>query len=125
MNQDSNANPIEFLIDFAWANGADRFVVNNAKDELRSLKENVDNENRWISCEKDLSRIKAEYEKLLSVFDYPVAYGKINDRNDLYDLRLGNNPHNDQNKVIPLYSNREEFLKGDWKGYNHYGKFTK
>ena len=38
MNEHSD--PIEFLIEFAWANGADRFVVNNAKDELQKLKEN-------------------------------------------------------------------------------------
>ena len=123
MNEHSD--PIEFLIEFAWANGADRFVVNNAKDELLRLKENINNENRWISCEKDLAKVNKAYEELLDIFKYPVAYAKTNDRNDLYDLRLGNNPHDDQNKVVPLYSNRQEFLTGDWKGYNHYGKFTK
>jgi hypothetical protein len=123
MNEHSN--PIEFLIEFAWANGADRFIVNNAKDELRKLKDNKDNENRWISCEKDLAKLREEHNKLLSVFNYPVAYGLINDRHDLYDLRIMDNPHNADEKVVPLYSNREEFLTGDWKGYNHYGKFTK
>ena len=120
MNQ--NADPIEFLIEFAWASGADRFVVNNAKDELNKLRQ--DNQ-RWLSCESEVSKLKTDYEKLLKVFDHPVAYGLINDRNDLYSLRIMNNPHNDQNKVVPLYSNREEFLSDDWKGYNHYGKFTK
>lgn len=103
MNEHSN--PIEFLIDFAWANGADRFIVNNAKDELKKLKE--------------------DNAKLLDIFKYPVAYGKVNERLDLYDLRLMNNPHDDQDKVVPLYSNRSEFLKGDWKGYNDYGRTTK
>lgn len=116
MNEHSD--PIEFLIDFAWANGADRFVVNNAKDELKNLREKAADSDRWLNCEKDL-------HKMREIFNYPVAYGLINDRNDLYDLRLGNNPHNDQTKVVPLYSNRQEFLTGDWKGYNHYGKFTK
>lgn len=110
MNEHSN--PIEFLIDFAWANGADRFVVNNAKDQLRKL-------------EADLKDAQKTYADLMKVFDYPVAYGKINDRHDLYDLRISNNPKSDQTKVIPLYSNRAEFLTGEWKGYNHYGKFTK
>lgn len=123
MNEHSN--PIEFLIDFAWANGADRFTVNNAKDQLKKLQEDSSDSNRWFSCEKELTQLRQEYNKLLEVFNYPVAYGLINDCNDLYDLRLGNNPHNDQNKVVPLYSNRQEFLTGDWKGYNHYGKFTK
>ena len=123
MNEHSN--PIEFLIDFAWANGADRFVVNNAKDQLKKLQEDSSDSNRWYSCEKELTKLRQEYNKLLESFNYPVAYGKINDRQDLYDLRLANNPHNDQDKIVPLYSNKQEFLTGDWKGYNHYGKFTK
>jgi hypothetical protein len=120
-----HSSPIEFLIEFAWANGADRFVVNNAKDELNKLKVNADNKSRWMSCEKDLFKLREEYNKLLSVFKYPVAYGLINERHDLYDLRIMNNPHNADEKVVPLYSNRDEFLTGDWKGYNTYGKFTK
>jgi hypothetical protein len=123
MNEHSD--PIEFLIEFAWANGADRFVVNNAKDELKKLKDDSSDSKRWFSCEQELSRLRQEHNKLLSIFEHPVAYGKTNDRNDIYDLRLGNNPHEDQTKVVPLYSNRQEFLTGDWKGYNHYGKFTK
>ncbi len=123
MNEHSN--PIEFLIEFAWANGADRFIVNNAKDELRHLKENTNNENRWLSCEKDLAKLREEHQKLLSIFDRPVAYGLINQRHDLYDLRLLDNPYNNDKNVVPLYSNREEFLTGDWKGYNHYGQTTK
>ena len=123
MNEHSD--PIEFLIDFAWANGADRFVVNNAKDQLKKLQEDSSDSNRWFSCEKELTKLRQEYNKLLEVFNHPVAYGLINDRNDLYDLRLMNNPHNNQDNVVPLYSNRQEFLTGDWKGYNHYGKFTK
>lgn len=116
MNQ--NSNPIEFLIDFAWANGADRFIVNNAKDELSKLKEKAQDSDRWLNCEKDL-------HKMRQIFNHPVAYGKLNDRLDLYDLRLMNNPHEDQSKVVPLYSNREEFLTGEWKGYATYGKNSK
>ena len=123
MNEHSS--PIDFLIEFAWASGADRFVVNNAKDELQKLREDSGDSKRWFNCEQELSKLRQEYNKLLSIFDNPVAYGLINERHDIYDLRLGNNPHNDQNKVVPLYSNRQEFLTGDWKGYNHYGKFTK
>lgn len=113
-----NANPIDFLIDFAWANGADRFIVNNAKDELKNLKEKAGDSERWLNCEKDL-------HKMRKIFDHPVAYGKLNDRLDLYDLRLINNTYEDQTKVVPLYSNREEFLTGEWKGYATYGKNSK
>ena len=79
MNEHSN--PIEFLIDFAWANGADRFVVNNAKDQLKKLQEDSSDSNRWFSCEKELTQLRQEYNKLLEVFNYPVAYGLINDCN--------------------------------------------
>jgi hypothetical protein len=77
MNEiNKHSNPIEAIIDFAWAAGADRFWVNNAKDELKKLK---------------------------SVVDTPVAYAKTNNLGDLYDLRLQNNPYDDQNSVVPLY----------------------
>lgn len=82
MNQDSN--PIEFLIDFAWANGAALFVVNNAKDELK--------------------RLKAELEFLKESLDKPVVYAKVTDDGILYDLNRQNNPYSDQTKVIPLYT---------------------
>lgn len=32
-----------------------------------------------------------------------AAYARINDRGDLFDLRLQNNPYVDQNTVVPLY----------------------
>jgi hypothetical protein len=112
-------DPISFLIEFAWANGADRTVVNEANDQLKKLKEDSEDSKRWYSCEKELTKLRQEYNKLLEAFNYPVAYGLVNDRNDLYDLRLANNPHNDKDKVVPLYSNKQEFLTGDWKGYNH------
>ena len=37
MNQ--NSDPLESIIDFAWSAGADLFFVQNAKDELKKLKE--------------------------------------------------------------------------------------
>lgn len=109
MNQ--NANPIEFLIDFAWANGADRFIVNNAKDELKKLKEKskemaleafranqfaVEQTTQYLEQAEKLDSLK-------SCLDHPVAYAKINDLGDLYDLRFQNNPYDNQNKVVPLY----------------------
>jgi hypothetical protein len=120
-----NSNPIEFLIEFAWANGADREVVNSAKKKLKEFKEKNNDTDRWLDCEKDLAKLKEEHNKVLSIFDNPVAYGLINEKNDLYGLRIMHNPHNSHEKVVPLYSTREEFLNVDWKGYNTYGKSTK
>mgnify|MGYP003337328319 CR=1 FL=1 len=82
MNKD--ANPLDTIIDFAWSAGADRFWVNNAKDELKKLRANK------------------------QPIEQPVAYAKINDQNDLYDLRLTNNPYENQNKVVPLYRANNE-----------------
>lgn len=108
---DKNADPIESIIEFAWACGADRFWVNNAKDELKKLKEKskemsleafkanqfaVEQTNQYL---EQVERFSALKESL----DQPVAYAKINNHGDLYDLRLTNNPYDNQEKVIPLY----------------------
>lgn len=36
-----NSHPLEFVIEFALANGCNRFIINNAKDELKMLKKEV------------------------------------------------------------------------------------
>ena len=78
LNQlNKEANPLETIIDFAWAAGADMFWVNNAKDELKKL--------QAIS------------------FASPVAWARINEHGDLFDLRTQNNPYVDQDTVVPLY----------------------
>jgi hypothetical protein len=38
----SHSHPIETIIDFAWAAGADKFWVNNAKDELKKLRKKLE-----------------------------------------------------------------------------------
>lgn len=83
MMMKEHSDPIEFLIDFAWANGADRFTVNNAKDELKRLK---------------------------NINDFHVAcWARINSRGDLYDPRFMYNPHLDESTILPLYVNKKEF----------------
>ena len=59
-----HSDPISFLIEFAWANGADRTVVNEATDQLIKLKEDSEDSKRWYSCEKELSQLKQEYIKI-------------------------------------------------------------
>ena len=34
-----NSDPLESIIDFAWSAGADLFFVQNAKDELKKLRD--------------------------------------------------------------------------------------
>ena len=101
----------------------DRFLVYNAKHELKKLrqsksdmsydafqanKNSVEDNNRWLSCESELCKLK---EKIKAIFSHPVAYGLINDRYDIYDLRISNNPYNNQENVVPLYSNKQEFIE--------------
>jgi len=76
------SNPLDYILRCTEQGLVPKlFTVQNAKDELKKLRE-------------QLAAFKV------------VAYGKVNDRNDLYDLRLQNNPYDDQTKVIYLYSNK-------------------
>ena len=84
---DNISNPLDSIIEFAWASGADRFWINNAKDELKRLRQEID--------------------RLKKLFDNPIAWARINDRGDIYGLRYTNNPYIDQTTVLPLYSDRE------------------
>lgn len=81
---DKVADPLDSIIDFAWASGADLFFVNNAKDELK--------------------RLRQELNSLKHSLDTPVAFAKITNDGMLYDLNRQNNPYSDQTKVIPLYT---------------------
>lgn len=76
-DNDKNAHPLDTIIDFAWSAGADMFWVNNAKDELKKLRQ--------------------QYNSL------PVAWARTNQHGDLFELRTQNNPYVDQNTVVPLY----------------------
>ena len=108
---EKHSNPLESIIDFAWASGADLFFVQNAKDELKKLKDknkelaleafkanefSLAETNRWFSCEKELNHLKSSLSE-------PVAWARTNNRGDLFDLRTQNNPYVNQNTVVPLY----------------------
>lgn len=84
-------NPLDTIIEFAWSAGADRTWVNDAKDELKRLRE--------------------ELESYRSLFATPVAWARTNERKDLFDLRLNNNPHVDQSTVVPLFTNNKNYVK--------------
>ena len=99
-----NSDPLDTLIDFAASAGADKFWVHNAKDELRKLR---DQTNKLVASTTEKVDLLLSVTKQLDLINtslaQPVAYAKINDRGDLYDLRLQNNPYNNQNKIIPIY----------------------
>jgi hypothetical protein len=88
-NLQKHSDPLETIIDFAWAAGAEQFWVNNAKDELKKLREEVDN--------------------LRNQLDKPVAWARINKRGDLYDPRLCLNPYINTQDIVPLYAYRKGY----------------
>lgn len=55
-----------------------------------------------MSEKEEIEKLKKEIEELKENFKI-VAYAKINEKGDLFDLRLQNNPYSDQNKVVPLF----------------------
>jgi hypothetical protein len=108
---EKHANPLESIIDFAWASGADLFFVQNAKDELKRLK---DKSKEWVEevyranefaveQTNEYLTISQQMQSLKDSLDKPVAWARTNDRGDLFDLRTQNNPYIDQNTVVPLY----------------------
>jgi len=102
------------------------FDIRNAKDELRKIKEKISNAyedaylannsaredlNRWLDAEKDRAKLAEENKALKSSLENIVGWARVNDRGDLYDLRLQRNPHIDETIMLPLYANQEEFKK--------------
>jgi len=102
------SDPIEYLLglcDEATLTGKwklDKFTINNARDQLKRLKEKI--KDSYFEAFQANKFAAEQFNKNLNFpVDKPVAYARINDRGDLYDLRLTNNPHVDQNTVVPLY----------------------
>ena len=94
------SDPLDYVLNCAEQGLVPKlFTVQNAKDELEKLRQK-------------LGSFKI------------VEYGRINNKHDLYLLSINHNPYLDQDTVVPLYSNREEFLKEDWRGYQ-YGRSAK
>ena len=78
--KNKNSHPLETLIDFAQANGADSFWINNAKDELKRL---------TVVAEKNTG------------FSQPVAWANINSSGDLFNFSIVYNPY--AKNLIPVY----------------------
>lgn len=71
-----HSDPIDFVINFAWACGCDRFIINNAKDELKNLKR----------THADLAN--------------PVCWAKIDEEGNI--VSTSTNPDS-INYLVPLY----------------------
>ncbi|NDB59964.1 hypothetical protein EB001_16175 [bacterium] len=95
MNEHSN--PLDYILRCSEQGIVPKlFSVQNAKDELKRLREEL------------------HYYNNLQA----VAWGKINSHGQLYDLRTTDNPYINDEIVVPLYSNRSEFK-------DFYSKFRK
>ena len=119
---EKNANPLDSIIDYAWASGADLFFVNNAKDELKKLREEVDilreKSKEWsrevfnsnelaVEMTNDYLDICKKMQELQDSLDKPVVWARINKRGDLYDPRLCLNPYINTQEIVPLYGYRK------------------
>lgn len=69
-----------------------KLILWAASDPKNELSQTV------LKLTEELEFLKKELSKFRV-----AAYARVNERGDLYDLRLNNNPFNDQNTVLPLY----------------------
>lgn len=84
-NMNKISDPLEYIIWCCEQNFTpSSFDINNAKDELKRLKNDK------------------------SQFDL-IGWSRINSRGDIYDLRVCYNPYLNEDTLLPIYSNREEF----------------
>jgi len=95
MNEHSN--PLDYILRCSEQGIVPKlFSVQNAKDELKKLREEL------------------HYYNNLQA----VAWGRINSHGQLYDLRTIDNPYINDEIVVSLYSNKAEFK-------DFYSKFRK
>ena len=66
-----------------------------------------------MTQEEEIESLKKQIEELKNSFKI-AAYARTNERGDLFDLRLQNNPYVDQKTVVPLY------VKADWLNKNKF-----
>jgi hypothetical protein len=98
MNQ--NSNPLDHLIELC-EQAADygtitKFTILNAKDELRKLRQQVDESNQFKN----------------------IAWATINGRGDMFDLTTIYNRFCNDDATISLYCNKEEFKEKCSKLYD-------
>lgn len=81
-----NANPLDYIIRCCEQGLIpSSFDIHNAKDELKRLRLSQSSE----------------------TFFGPIAWGRINNKGDLHDLRLVLNPYISEEKIIPLFTNKK------------------
>jgi|LakMenE01Jun11ns_1017448.scaffolds.fasta_scaffold9758785_2 hypothetical protein len=106
-----NSNPLDYLIELCetavntgkW--NLTRFIILNAKDELRRLRENK----KELAIEA-YNANQFAVDEMNRNLDYKnVAWARINERGDLFDLTLHYNRFCNEDALISLYLNEKEF----------------
>lgn len=126
-NQNKLSDPLSHILNCCDRNiMPTKFDILNARDQLRKIKDQLENliscysetinmskedHARWLSSEQDRAKLSEENKLLKESLNNAVAWARINERGDLYDLRLFSNPYIDETTTLPLYSNREEMKK--------------
>lgn len=83
-----HSNPLDYILKCSEQGLVPKlFSVQNAKDELKKLRQELDS-----------------YRSMI-----PVAWGLKNSRGDLYGLRTQDNPYISDDICVPLYSNLVEY----------------
>lgn len=105
------SNPLDYLIeccDSAINTGKwklTRFTVLNAKDELKKIRQKIHD-----MTQEAFDANKFATEEMSRNLDYEVVgWARINDRGDIYDLRVIHNQYVDQSTVLPIYANKKEY----------------
>ncbi|NBT08657.1 MAG: hypothetical protein EBS93_07045 [Chitinophagia bacterium] len=101
-----NSDPLDYLIqccETAINTGQwklTKFTVLNAKDELNKLRTKIKDftKEAFDANQFAVQEINRNLEFTI------VAWARKNDRGDLYDLRMIQNPYLDPSIVVPLYS---------------------
>lgn len=101
-----NSDPLDYLIqccETAINTGQwklTKFTVLNAKDELNKLRAKIKDfaKEAFDANEFAVKEINRNLEFTI------VAWARKNDRGDLYDIRVVQNPYLDPSIVVPLYS---------------------
>ena len=105
------SNPLDYLLsscETTLSTGVwklDKFLIENAKDELKRLKNKI----KEITTESFKANQFAAEEISRNLEYQIVGYARVNDRGDIYDLRLSHNTYLNESTLIPLYANLKEF----------------
>ena len=82
-------------------------MAENFKDLVQKT---ATEKSKEFASERTIELLQEEIKHLQKQLDSfeVVAYAQTNEKDDLYDLSLRNNPYLDQSKMVPLYKFNEK-----------------